>query len=494
MVNIEASRRTFLRGVAAAGIGSAVAALWEPGHVARVRSASAAAAPRTGGGANTVIGDGGAVRDQASADQSAWMAHLLRRAGFSATAADLQTYLPLGLGGAVDRLLTWDGATDAGLDAANAAGLDLTKVGDVQRWWLLRMINTSRPLQEKLTLFWHGLLTSGIAKIGGRYLNTMLAQNEFLRANALGTSDNLLKGISRDPAMMVWLDLQTSTKAHPNENFARELMELFSLGIGHYTEQDVREGARALTGYQLNKDRQFIYNAGQHDATSKTYLGQTGNFNGDDVINVILQQRAAAEYIAGRLWSFFAYPNPGPDVIAPLADTFQSSGLSIKAVVRQLFLLPQFYSADSYQSLIKSPAEFVVGAARNLFLKTDAAGYPAFMQQMGMDLFNPPNVAGWPGGANWLSSASFFARMNFVNAVIYAKNGPDAAALFGDYPTRSVDDAISLAASRLLSVPLTGSSAQTIQQFLSDSSGGVTDKNVKSFMYLMLATPENQLI
>ena len=497
----ELSRRTFLRGIAAAGIGTAMAGLWEPAHVAQVRGAtraSAAGLPRGPGSvSNVMAADGGPGRDQTGSDQSVWMAHLLRRAGFAATTADLQDYLPLGINGAVDKLLNFATDSDPGLDAANGAGLDVSKIADAQRWWLMRMVYTNRPLQEKMTLFWHGILTSGVAKVSGRYLNTMLAQNEFLRANALGTSEVLLKGISRDPAMMVWLDLQTSSKAHPNENFARELMELFSLGIGNYTESDVREGARAFTGYQLTQDRIFVYNAKIHDDGSKSYLGQTGNFNGDQAIDIILAKRSAAEYISKRLWSFFAYPNPEPEVIGPLADTFQSSGHSIKAVMQKLLTMPQFYSDKAYQSLIKSPAEFVAGAARSLGLSTDAAGFPNYMQQMGQELFNPPNVAGWPGGATWMSSSSFFARMNFLNTIVYAKNGPDASAILGDYTSRAATDAIDLAADRLLSVPLSDGSASVIAQFLSDSNGGggaITDKNVKSFIYLMLASPENQLI
>ncbi|HZQ37171.1 MAG TPA: DUF1800 domain-containing protein, partial [Dehalococcoidia bacterium] len=369
-----ATRRAFLRGAAAAGVGAAIASMWDPAHLAQMRAAQAratgAAIGARSGRSGAWVADGGGARGQAT-DGRAQMAHLLRRAGFSATPAEIDAMMPLGIAGAVDALLNYGQVPDPALDRANGAGLDLSKSTDAIRWWLLRMIYTTRPLQEKLTLFWHGILTSSVAKVGQRYLNTMIAQNEFLRANATSTYDVLLKGISRDPAMMVWLDLQTSTKAHPNENFARELQELFSLGIGNYSETDVREAARAFTGYQLDKDRHFVYNARQHDDGAKTYLGQTGNWSGDDIINIILQQRAAAEYIAKRLWTFFAYPNPEPDVVSALADTFQSSNYSIATVLRQLFTMPQFYSDTAMSALIKSPAEFVVGAVRSLGLQTD---------------------------------------------------------------------------------------------------------------------------
>jgi len=500
----KASRRAFLRGTAAAGVGAAIATLWDPANLVQVRKAQAAAAPLAAVRSpirGTWIADSGGGLSQAS-DDRVQMAHLLRRAGFSATPAEIDAMLPLGVAGAVDALLNYDQVNDPALDYANSVGLDLSKTTDAIRWWLLRMVYTTRPLQEKLTLFWHGILTSAVSKVSQRYLNTLLAQNEFLRANATSTYDVLLKGISRDPAMMVWLDLQTSTKAHPNENFARELQELFSLGIGNYSEDDVREVARALTGYQLDKDRHFVYNAKQHDDGSKTYLGQTGNWSGDDIINIILQQRAAAEYISKRLWTFFAYPNPESEVVSTLADTFQSSNYSIKTVLRQLFNMPQFYSDAALGALIKSPTEFVVGAVRSLGLQTDASTFPQQMSLMDQLLFDPPNVAGWPGGTTWLSSSTFFARMNFLNNLIYAKAGgptsqPDATQLLGDYASLSPDDAIGAAAARLLSAQLGGSSSQVITQFLSDSNGGmaqVTDKNVKSFLYLVLATPEGQLV
>jgi uncharacterized protein (DUF1800 family) len=438
----------------------------------------------------------GSTRQQ-SADLTAQIAHLLRRTGFSATPQQVAYYSSLGIEGAVDALMSWDNTTDPGLDYANKAGLDLTKVADAQRWWLLRMIYTTRPLQEKLTLFWHGILTSAVYKIETRWLNTMLAQNEFLRANALGTTDTLLKGISRDPAMMVWLDLQTSTKAHPNENFARELQELFSLGIGNYTETDVREAARALTGYQLDKDRHFVYNAKNHDDTSKTFLGQTGNYSGDDIINIITQQRAHAVYMATRLWKFFASPTPDDATIGALADTFQSSNHSIKATLRQLLTMPRFYADDVVDALIKSPTEFVVGTAQGLGLTTTAANYPAYMQQMTQELFNPPNVAGWPGGEDWLGSGSFFARMNFLTYVIYGKDTPpDASSLLGGYNGVDPASVVSTAVTTLIGKPLGDTTVQAITQFLSDSNKGtaaVTDGNVKSLLYLVLGSPENML-
>jgi uncharacterized protein (DUF1800 family) len=494
LLNYETSRRRFLAGVAATGVGTALATMW---RLPELGSGTAQAATQPAGRAQISGAATSGATQQQSADLSTQIAHLLRRTGFAATPQQIAQYSALGIEGAVDAIMTWDTSKDPGLDYANSAGLDLSKLADAQRWWLLRMMYTDRPFQEKMTLFWHGVLTSAVYKVGTRYLNTMIAQNEFLRANALGKMETLLKGISRDPAMMVWLDLQTSTKAHPNENFARELMELFSLGIGNYTETDVRESARAFTGYSLDKDRNFYFNAKNHDGGQKTFLGQTGNFNGDDIIDIIQQQRAAAEFICTKLWKFFASPNPDPQTIGALADTYQSSGHSIRAVMRQLLTMPQFYSDDAMNSLIKSPVEFVVGTVQMLGLRTNAANYPAYLQQMGQELFNPPNVAGWPGGPAWLSSSSFFGRMNFLNYVIYSKdNGLDPVNLLGSYAGANPATVLDQAAS-LLGKPLGDTSRRAIMQFLGDSSNGsptVTDKNVRSMLYLVLASPENMLV
>lgn len=341
--------------------------------------------------------------------------HLLRRAGFGAGPGELDHYGQLGLSGTVDQLINFESIDNSSLDQRlQGLKLNVTKRFSLERWWLLRMIYTARPLEEKMTLFWHGLLTSAISKVGKAEL--MYAQNEYFRQNVFGKYPDILKGISRDPAMMIWLDLETNRKGHANENFARELMELFSLGVGNYTEQDVRESARAFTGWSLRQHR-FFFNQRLHDDGSKTFLGQTGNFDGNDIIDIIVKQPASAAFVTRKFFEYFVYPNPTEAVLKPFVDSYTSSGYSIKSLMKSLLTSDEFYSPPAYRSLVKSPAEFIAGTIRTLGIDFNGLGLPQAAIQMGQELFNPPNVAGWPGGPTWLNTGTWLARLNFANRV-----------------------------------------------------------------------------
>src|SRR6202023_305487 len=271
-----------------------------------------------------------------------------------------------------------------------------------------------------MTLFWHGLLTSGLDKSGTEQMYT---QNQLFRKMALANFDDLLKAVSKDPAMMVYLDTETNRKGKPNENYARELMELFTTGIGHYTEDDVRESARAFTrwtlkgGTQLRYTMQSVFNARYFDSGQKTFMGKTGNFTGDDIVEMLVPLRATAERLSTRLFSFFAYPNPEPEIVHHLADTFQKSHYNVGAVVREVFSMDAFYSAKAYRALGRSPAERTAQSLRTT--GADAKGFLAAanaMAPMGQVLFYPPNVAGWPAGTSWINSSTLLTRLNFVNA------------------------------------------------------------------------------
>src|SRR5579885_898094 len=308
-------RRTLIAGAAVAGLGALVAA----------EAASTAG-----------------LRSQPLSDDVK-LRHLLRRAGFGASSAELDQYRKLGLSGTVDRLIDYESVDNSALEnRLKSYNLDPNKYADLARWWALRMIYTARPLEEKMTLFWHGLLTSAVSKVGRS--NPMFVQNQFLRANALGSFPDILKGISKDPAMMVWLDLETNRKGHANENYARELMELFSMGVGNYTEQDVRESARAFTGWVVRRklsapgayDFESAFVPRFHDTGSKTFLGQTGNFNGDDVVDIIVKEPVSAQFITRKLFSFFVYPNPTDDELKPFVDVYTSSKYSIRAVMKAI--------------------------------------------------------------------------------------------------------------------------------------------------------------
>ncbi|HEX2033495.1 MAG TPA: DUF1800 domain-containing protein [Chloroflexota bacterium] len=362
------------------------------------------------------------------------VAHLLRRAGFGASKEMLDEYEALGLTGAVDRLVDYETVEDEVEERIKPFNLDLKKLGDLQRWWLLRMIYTKRPLQEKMVLFWHGLLTSATGKVGlpnptpqnPDPPHYMLDQHNFFRQHATADFETMLLGISRDPAMMIWLDSQTNNKGKPNENYARELLELFSLGITgsdgrpNYTEQDVREVARAFTGWGLDKGK-FIFRLNNHDTGLKTILGKTASFNGADVVKHLVQQPAAAYYLSRRLFEFFVHPHPSQKDLQPLVTAYTRSKGDVKAMLRALFTSPAFYSPAAYRSKIKSPVEFVVGAIRNLGVATDGFQMAGYTTRMGQALFNPPNVAGWPGGANWITSTTWMERINFCNFLVTAR-------------------------------------------------------------------------
>lgn len=429
--------------------------------------------------------------------------HLLRRAGFGANEQELSQFTAMGVSATVDYLVDFEKTDDSALETRlSGINLNLDYLVDLQRWWFLRMIYTKRPLQEKMVLFWHGLLTSGYSKVGrGPYMYT---QNQTLRKLCVGRYDDLLKAIARDPAMLIWLDSQVNKKATPNENFARELMELFSMGIGNYTEGDVRESARAFTGWLISKGA-FYFNVNQHDNDLKLFLGRTGNFDGDDIINIIMEQPVTAEFISRKLFSFFAYDDPSPEVVSSLASTFRDTKYSIREVMRQILTSPEFYSAKAYRTKIKSPAELVAATVRTLNIGTDAAGLPGFADRMSQSLFNPFDVSGWPGGAVWINSNTLLQRLNFANTVSIART---ANFQFNPQETvqrlnissvdRFIDHFIGLLLDGNISdeergILKTFGSALDIPGGFANGTSPVVDEKLRSLVYLIMASPDYQL-
>jgi uncharacterized protein (DUF1800 family) len=248
----------------------------------------------------------------------------------------------------------------------------------------------------------------------------MIIQNQFLRNHAFDTFDNILLGITSDPAMLYYLDLTKSRRTAPNENYARELMELFTLGLGHYTQQDVYEGAAALTGWHV-RGLTSQYYPQDHNDLAKTYLGHTGNLDYKDVINILANHPATPWFITRKLFTFFVYENPSDDDLKPLVDTYVQSGHNMAAVMRTLLLSPQFSSTKAYRSRIKSPAEYTVGAYHAMNIYGDGVGLPALTTLMGQTLFDPPNVAGWPGdkvSSLWLNSGTWMTRLNYIDLLL----------------------------------------------------------------------------
>ncbi|MDO8715796.1 MAG: DUF1800 domain-containing protein [Dehalococcoidales bacterium] len=429
--------------------------------------------------------------------------HLLRRAGFGANEQELSQFTAMGVSATVDYLVDFEKTDDSALEARlSGINLNLDYLVDLQRWWFLRMIYTKRPLQEKMVLFWHGLLTSGYSKVGrGPYMYT---QNQTLRKLCVGRYDDLLKSIARDPAMLIWLDSQVNKKAIPNENFARELMELFSMGVGNYTEGDVRESARAFTGWLITRGV-FSFNLSQHDDGLKLFLGRTGNFDGDDIIDIIMEQPVTAEFMCRKLFSFFAYDDPSPEVVSKLTSTFLNTKYNIREVMRQILTSPEFYSAKAYRTKIKGPAELVAATVRTLNIGTDAAGLPGYADRMSQSLFNPFDVSGWPGGVVWINSNTLLQRLNFANTVSIART-----ANFQFNPQETVqrlnissadgfiDHFIGLLLDGNMSDEERGilkafGSALDIPGGLANGTSTVVDEKLRSLVYLIMASPDYQL-
>ncbi len=354
--------------------------------------------------------------------------HLLRRAGFGASPADLSEYLNLGVSGAIDRLVNYSSVPNDVEQRLASYNFPLnTRTGQI-RWWIARMTLTQRPLEEKLTLFWHGVLTSSVAKAPKSTRPMMIQQNNLLRSHAMGRFDDLIKAITTDPAMLYWLDGHSNTGVRPNENYSRELMELFTMGIGHYTQDDVQAGAKALSGWVV-QNGQGVFNPRRFYEGTITYLGHTGHLGLDDVVRIVCAHPATATRIARLMWSFFVYDNPSASDIQPLVDAYNHSDHQIGAMVKAMFNAPAFFSEKAYRARVKSPAEFVIGAVRAMGL-TPTMPLLAIMEQamtvMGQTPLDPPNVAGWPGdkaSSAWLSTQAWISRVNFINLLLGAATG-----------------------------------------------------------------------
>lgn len=293
-------------------------------------------------------------------------------------------------------------------------------------WWISEMIETDSPLLERMTLFWHNHFATSAQKV--RDASLMYRQNQLLRREALGNFARMLHAVAKDPAMLIYLDARASRKEQPNENFAREVMELFTLGEGHYGERDVKEAARAFTGWGLDKETgSFVFRRRAHDDGEKTVLGQTGRLDGDAVLDILLANPATARFVVTKLWREFVSPRPDEKEIARIAAKFFDSGYDIKVAMRELLGAPAFWAAGNRAALIKSPVEFVVGTVRVFgFAVDDGQREAALAGKMGQSLFAPPNVKGWPGGEAWIDSSTLLARAEFVNRIAGAKAAPAA--------------------------------------------------------------------
>jgi len=463
----------------------------------------------------------------AQRDTRTLVAHLFRRAGFGLRPDELDHYTSLGVQRSVDYLTNYDGVVDAAdqsfpppdlsadytapLPAAQRTTATQKQQGHlrgqakiaIQEWWLNRMLSTTVPLREKMTLFWHGHFATAISKSPAPF---MLQQNQLFRSMALGNFNTLLKAVTQDPAMLVWLDGDQNRAGKPNENYARESMELFTIGVGNFTEPDVREGARALTGWILPRHAYAdAWNGGQtvahlaprlHDTGVKTYLGHTGNLGSDDVANILTAHPHAGPFLVRQLFSFFASDSADTATIQPFVDTYYSTKYDIKAVMRQILLSDAFYSDAAFQQRISSPTEFVVGATRELGATVPIRRMTQALALMGQDLFNPPNVGGWPGGVTWINASTLVERFNFAGVVATALARTDslgtlqqALAISGGATTQ-----IGSLLNQFIGVGSAPATQNAVQQYLAGSpTTQDAQARARGVLQLALGSPEYQL-
>ena len=341
------------------------------------------------------------------------LAHLLRRAGFGATPAELAAFVGMDLAAVVDVLLD-DSRNPA--DPRPAVVGDGTTSGYEQwvasvQWWFDRMATTPTPLVEKMTLFWHGHFVSEIDKVDS--MAVMWDQVSLYRHGALGSFPALAKATAVNPAMLRYLDNDRNTKGAPNQNFARELMELFLLGVGNYTEDDVVAASRAWTGHGLVRGTwQYVFDPAKHDPGAKTFFGITQNFDGPDIIDTIFTVKGGvvARFLATKLWEFFAHPAPPPGVVDALAAAFVGGGFAMKPLLRALFLRPEFYAPAATRGLVRSPVEWVVALMKATGMQAAEMHPEWWIADIGQRLYDPPNVAGWKSNAYWVSATTAAAR------------------------------------------------------------------------------------
>jgi uncharacterized protein (DUF1800 family) len=351
------------------------------------------------------------------------LAHLFRRAGFGARPDELDDAEAAGYAATVERLVDLTSSDVAAEAVPRPTFTPFPPPPDVNFaeftrmlvWWLDRMVVASRPLRERLTLFWHGHFATSVVKVTP--LELMFRQNELLRSAGAGSFAALTQAVTRDPAMLLWLDSDSNRRESPNENLARELFELFALGIGNYGEDDVRAAARAFTGWRLDQPGwRLVADAAQHDDGAKSVLGQTGPWTGDDVARLACSSPACARFVVSRVWGHFARPvTPDDAVVADLAPGF-AADLDVARLLRAVFLHPEFQAPATRTGLVKQPAEYVAGALRALGLRAGDLSQPVHqLAALGQLPFVPPDVAGWPQNGYWLSTSFGLARLRLAS-------------------------------------------------------------------------------
>jgi|688.fasta_scaffold12917_12 uncharacterized protein (DUF1800 family) len=457
-------------------------------------------------------------------------AHLLRRAAFGGLPEDADALAKQSLEGAVDSLLkseeqtAWPvPATDPQVQAKERLlrkkGVALSEearreigmlrrsesdaLRDLRYWWLDRMRSSVASVREKLTLFWHGHFATSETKV--RFVHAMWKQNDTLRQMADGPFADLCHAMAVDPAMLIWLDGRQSEAKSPNENFAREVMELFTLGEGHYTEEDIREAARSFTGWRVDPQNcEAVFTARRFDDGRKKLFGKSGNFGARETVEILCAQPRCAEFLAAKLWEFYAYPQPGTDLIKSLAAHYRRNDLSTRELLRMIFTHPEFYSLRARASQVKSPVQWMIQVARETGrqLLPPQLALP-LASELGQNLFMPPSVKGWDGGTTWINSATLIRRSN--TAILFATAAPplpveaesmDEAAWIRVAPpeTRSDQDALAERLQKVfLAAPAGSVTRRRLESVIAESNFPCGDDTVREASVVLLGCPEYNL-
>jgi len=464
----------------------------------------------------------------------ALMAHLMRRAGFGASRDELEQRVAQGYEAVVEELLHPGSANampDDVIRRYHSEMGEMRELNSAGAYWMYRMVTTDNQLEEKLALFWHGLFATGYAKLN--QASALTNQINTFRRNALGSFRTILVELSKDPAMIIWLDNHDNHKGDINENYGRELLELFSMGIGNYTEDDVKECARAFTGWTLGNAEymstrasrdsiwpysrinwHFNYREYDHDDGEKTFLGHTGNFNGDDIIDIIVQQEATARFISTRLFQYFAadeIDEAGEAVIEEMIQSYFASDYEIRSVLRTLFNSDYFKSEEARFARVKGPVELVVGAVRMAgTYQQPTFGADQLARQtmyMGQGIFQPPSVEGWHEGAEWIDSGALVERVNFVGQELGDPSHPGVKSIIDRLAQHgngllSPEEQVAGCADLIGPLELSEATSASINEFASqqgnadlrDGTRSETDEQrIANLLRLLTATREYQL-
>jgi uncharacterized protein (DUF1800 family) len=443
-----------------------------------------------------------------------WAAHLYRRAAFGvpprkvneqdATAWDLLTRaVAQGREASIEELLSGGPGQDAFAKLLDSLGQRFAAADEqlekLQGWWLYRMVHTPHPLRERMTLFWHNHFATSVAKV--RRLRMMFAQNRLLREHALSRFRPLLEAIGRDPAMLVWLDGAGSVKGTPNENYARELFELFSLGVGNYTETDIQESARALSGWRLDGDR-AVFSAERHDDGEKKAFGQSGHWRDNDIVRIVLEQPAAGRFLARALFRQFVSESLTPDdaLVEPLAQELRTSDYDIAKCLRTILRSELFNSEHAYRARVKGPVDYVVSLLRTLDASVPVEDLATSMGGVGQSLFAPPNVKGWEGGRAWLNSATLVSRHNLAWRLVGGQDPTfssriDLARIVDKHASAEPAARVEFLLKLLVDGEISAESRKLLMEFAAKSDPATADprQRLAQLVHTILTMPEYQL-